>query len=187
MTFQGKRENERCFRVGEINSLQQNVAYYLRSVSGIGNTIGGRQSGRIFSRKFLEGKEGGRRTFSLKDNPKIILQWSVYYVTAIRPNSFSKRQRATSGRVSFKVATYAAMYFHFSGSQENSCLGFRALLEGGEINSLFFFFFFFLSNLVDREKKQREERDNREKIVAGIESNILNISRDRTRFGETRE
>lgn len=184
MTFQGKRENERCFRVGEINSLQQNVAYYLRSVSGIGNTIGGRQSGRIFSRKFLEGKEGGRRTFSLKDNPKIIPQWSVYYVTAIRPNSFSKRQRATSGRVSFKVATYAAMYFHFSGSQENSCLGFRALLEGGEINSLFFLFFPISLTV---KKKQREERDNREKIAAGIESNILNISGDRTRFGETRE
>lgn len=152
--------------------------------SGIGNTIGGRQSGRIFSRKFLEGKEGGRRTFSLKDNPKIIPQWSVYYVTAIRPNSFSKRQRATSGRVSFKVATYAAMYFHFSGSQENSCLGFRALLEGGEINSLFFLFFPISLTV---KKKQREERDNREKIAAGIESNILNISGDRTRFGETRE
>lgn len=125
--------------------------------------------GESFRENFWRGRrEEG--TFSLKDNPKIIPQWSVYYVTAIRPNSFSKRQRATSGRVSFKVATYAAMYFHFSGSQENSCLGFRALLEGGEINSLFFFFFFFLSNLVDREKKQREERDNREKIVAGIES-----------------
>lgn len=154
MTFQGKRENERCFRVGEINSLQQNVAYYLRSVSGIGNTIGGRQSGRIFSRKFLEGKEGGRRTFSLKDNPKIIPQWSVYYVTAIRPNSFSKRQRATSGRVSFKVATYAAMYFHFSGSQENSCLFSK---EGKLIP--FFFSSFFFSPISLTVKKNREKRE----------------------------